>query len=78
MEKPQLYKANFEFTQQGNSNGTTQEIETLSINCESVGTHEFFFVLKSDSGWSIDDVKELQELFKKIENCLAQLKYNNE
>ena len=57
MEKPILYKANFEFTQQGNSNGTTQEIETLSIDCESAGTAEFFFVLKSDSGWSIDDVK---------------------
>ena len=73
MEKLILYKANFEFTQQENSNDTTEEIETLSIDCESVGTHEFFFVLKTDSGWSIDDVKELQELFLRIENCLAQL-----
>jgi hypothetical protein len=73
MEKPILYKANFEFTQQGNSNGTTQEIESLSIDCESSGTAEFFFVLKSDSGWSIDDVKELQELFLRVENCLVEL-----
>jgi hypothetical protein len=74
MEKPELYKANFEFTQQGNSNGTTQKYESLLIDCESSGTDEFFFVLKSDSGWSIDNVKELQELFLRIENCLVQLK----
>jgi hypothetical protein len=74
MEKPQLYKANFEFTQEGNHNGTTEEIESLLIDCESSGTDEFFYVLRSDKGWSIDDVGELQELFLKIEKSLEQLK----
>jgi hypothetical protein len=72
MEKPKLYKACFEFTQEGNYNGTTQDIEELSIHCENSGDG-FFFVLETETGWSVDDVKELQELFAKVENSLAQL-----
>jgi hypothetical protein len=72
MEKPKLYKACFKFTQEGNYNGTTQDIEELSIHCENSGDG-FFFVLETETGWSVDDVKELQELFAKVENSLAQL-----
>jgi hypothetical protein len=72
MEKPKLYKACFEFTQEGNYNGTTQAIEDLSISCENCGDG-FFFVLETETGWSIDDIEELKELFAKVKNSLAQL-----
>ena len=72
MEKPKLYKACFEFTQEGNYNGTTQAIEDLSISCENCGDG-FFFVLETETGWSIDGMEELQELFAKVKNSLEQL-----
>jgi hypothetical protein len=72
MEKPNLYKAKLEFTQEGNYNGTTQNVEELSITCESCGDG-FFFVLETETGWSVYDIEELQELFAKVKKSLEQL-----
>ena len=76
MEKPKLEKCVFEFSQEGNTNGTTSEYEDLTISCESsLGIdHEggCFYVLKSESGWSIDSVNELQELFDRIKKVIKQ------
>jgi len=32
-----------------------------------------FFVLETETGWSIDDIEELKELFAKVKNPLEQL-----
>ena len=71
--KPKLLKCSFTFDQEGNSNGTTDEIETLTIECEaSLGIDNdegCFYVLKTE-GWSIDNVNELQELFDRIQKII--------
>jgi hypothetical protein len=72
-DKPKLIKCSFTFDQEGNGNGTTNDIETLIIECEaSLGIDNdegCFYVLKAD-GWSIDNVNELQELFDRIQKVI--------
>jgi hypothetical protein len=72
-DKPKLIKCSFTFEQDGNGNGTTDEIETLTIECESslgIDNDEgCFYVLKTE-GWSIDSVNELQELFDRINKVI--------
>jgi hypothetical protein len=71
--KPKLIKCSFTFEQEGNGNGTTDEIEILTIECEAplgIDNDEgCYYVLKTD-GWSIDSVKELQELFDRINKVI--------
>jgi hypothetical protein len=72
-DKPELERCSFTFDQEGNGNGTTDEIETLTIECEaSLGIDNdegCFYVLKTQ-GWSIDSVNELQELFDRIQKVI--------
>ena len=76
MEKPKLERCIFEFSQEGNTNGTTSEHEDLTISCESSLGIDYeggcFYVLKSESGWSIDNVNDLQELFDRIQKIVKQ------
>jgi hypothetical protein len=71
--KPKLERCSFTFNQEGNSNGTTDEFETLTIECEaSLGIdndEDCFYVLKTE-GWSIDNVNDLQELFDRIQKVI--------
>ena len=80
MNKPKLDRCTFEFTQEGNCNGSTREYEDLTIICESscgIDNDEgCYYVLKSESGWSIDSVDELQELINRV--TLIVKKHNNE
>ena len=72
-EKPKLEKCSFTFNQEGNTNGTTDDIETLTIECDSsLGIDNdggCFYVLKTE-GWSIDSVNDLQELFDRIQKVI--------
>ena len=72
-DKPKLIKCSFTFDQEGNGNGTTEEIETLTIECESPlgidNDEDCFYVLRTE-GWSIDSVKDLQELFDRINKAI--------
>jgi hypothetical protein len=74
MEKPKLERCVFEFSQEGNTNGTTGDYEDLTISCESsLGIDNdggCFYVLKSESGWSIDNVNDLQELFDRLQTVI--------
>ena len=63
--KPELTKASFVFTQEGNTEGTTSEFEEITIDYEVVGDEGGFFVLRTE-GWSVDSVEELEELFNRI------------
>jgi hypothetical protein len=72
-EKPKLERCSFTFNQEGNTKGTTDDIEILTIECESplgIDNDEgCFYVLKTD-GWSIDNVNDLQELFDRIQKVI--------
>jgi hypothetical protein len=73
IDKPKLIKCCFTFDQEGNGNGTTEEIETLTIECESslgIDNDEGCFYVLRTEGWSIDSVKDLQELFDRIHKAI--------
>ena len=63
--KPELSKASFVFTQEGNTEGTTSDIEEITIDYEVIADEGGFFVLRTQ-GWSVDSVEELEELFNRI------------
>ena len=67
--KPKLEKCSFTFNQEGNTNGTTDDIETLTIECESslgIDNDEGCYYVLRTEGWSIDNVNELQYLLDRI------------
>jgi hypothetical protein len=74
MSKPKLVECSFTFTQNGNTNGTTEEVEELKVSCESsLGIDEdggCFYVLRSETGWSIDNLDELKELLNRIKHTI--------
>lgn len=73
MNKPKLEKCSFEFSQESNCNGSSNDLEILEISCESsLGIDNdggCFYVLKTE-GWSIDSLSELQELFDRISKVI--------
>lgn len=73
-EKPSLERMTFEFSQSGNCLVDRDESENLIIEVESsIGIDrdegDCFFVLKTEK-WSIDDEKDLKELFDRIKKCI--------
>jgi hypothetical protein len=71
MEKPSLYKATFEFIQDGNSDGTTEDIESIIIECEGLDVGSCYYVLKTD-GWSIDNTDELKQLIERVNKSIIE------
>lgn len=71
-----LDKCSFTFAQEGNCNGTTDEFEELTIECESscgIDNDEgCFYVLKTTTGWSVDSSNELQQLFDRINKVIKK------
>ena len=78
MEKPQLESASFTFSQDGNGLVAPNQMEQLTIECNSdFGIDESegcFYVLKTETGWSIDDIKELEELINRCNNVILNNK----
>ena len=72
-ERAKLERCSFTFCQDGNGNGTTEDTETLTIECDSsLGIDNdggCFYVLRTE-GWSIDNVNDLQELFDRIQKVI--------
>jgi hypothetical protein len=71
MNKPSLFKATFEFIQDGNTNGTTEDIESLIIECENIDADGCFYVLKTN-GWSIDEPEEIKSLIERINKIIIE------
>ena len=63
--KSELNRASFHFTQEGNTEGTTNEFEEITIDYEIIADEGGFFVLRTE-GWSVDSVEELEELLDRI------------
>jgi hypothetical protein len=63
-ERPEIYRISVEFSQSGNTLGTTEEHEELEVALEfQIGEEEGpFYVLKSTKGWSVDDIDDLKKL----------------
>ena len=74
MEKPQLQRMTFEFAQDGNCVSDIPEI--LTIECESsLGIDNdggCFYTLKTETGWTIDSVDELQVLIDRIKKVIEK------
>jgi hypothetical protein len=74
MEKPQLQRMTFEFVQEGNCVSDIPEI--LTIECESslgIDNDEgCFYTLKTETGWTIDSVEELQVLIDRIKKVIEK------
>ena len=72
--KPTLYKATFEFSQEGNTDGTTDEYEDLTIECEGLNIEkgDCYYVLRTTSGWSIDNIDELKELLERVDKVIKK------
>jgi hypothetical protein len=71
--KPKLEKCSFSFCQDANINGSTDEFEELTIECESslgIDNDEGCFYVLKTNGWSIDNVNDLQELFDRIDKVI--------
>jgi len=74
IDTPKIEKASFSFSQEGNCVGSTEEYEELTIECDSsagiVRDNGAFYVLKTETGWSVNDETELKYLFDKIDKAL--------
>jgi hypothetical protein len=72
--KPTLYRASFEFYQDGNTDGTTDETEELKVECMGLGdlSEGCYYVLKTNTGWSIDNIDELKQLLERIDKAIKK------
>ena len=70
-----LERATFEFSQDGNCISTSDQYESLTIECESslgIDRDEgCFYVLKTEK-WSIDDENDLKKLFDRIQKVIKK------
>ena len=75
IQQPILDRATFEFSQEGNCISDSDDIEFLTIECESsLGIDNdkgCFFVLKTEK-WSIDNEQDLKKLFDRIEKVIKK------
>jgi hypothetical protein len=71
--KPKLERCSFSFGQEGNTNGSTDTYEELTIECESslgIDNDEGCYYVLKTNGWSVDNVNDLQELFDRINKVI--------
>jgi hypothetical protein len=70
-----LERATFEFSQDGNCISSSDQYESLTIECESsIGIdrdEECFYVLKTEK-WSINDENDLKKLFDRIQKVIKK------
>jgi hypothetical protein len=70
-----LERATFEFSQDGNCISNSDQYEFLTIECESdLGIDRgegCFYVLKTEK-WSINDEKDLKQLFDRIQKTIKK------
>ena len=75
IQEPILERATFEFSQEGNCISDADDIEFITIECESsLGIDNdkgCFFVLKTEC-WSIDNELDLKKLFDRIQKVIKK------
>lgn len=80
MDTAYLNKISYYFSQEGNTSGTTSEDEELIVEVEGpVGSIEReggFLVIRSSTGWSINDADELMEILNLVQKGVPLSKQN--
>jgi hypothetical protein len=65
----------YEFSQEGNTLGTTEKVEELAIIVEAplgdIREDGGFLVIKSSTGWSIDENKEFIDLLNNVREGIS-------
>jgi hypothetical protein len=71
-DQPVMHKASFEFYQEGNTDGTTDETEEIKIECMGIGDLKegCYYVLRTQTGWSIDGPEELKQLLERVDRMM--------
>lgn len=76
MESLYLSKVIFEFFQEGNTDGTTEESEVLTVEMQScldsLDQGRGYMVLRTNSGWSFDSVSELTDIINCVETTMER------
>jgi len=67
-----LHKASFEFYQEGNSDGTTDETEEIKVECMGIGDLKegCYYVIRTQTGWSIDSPEEMKQLLERVDKMM--------
>ena len=66
---PMLSKITYVFTQEGNTDGTTEFVEELTVEVEGVFDiikDGGYLVLRTSTGWSINDPNDLNYIFDTV------------
>jgi hypothetical protein len=78
-EVPLMTHLEVRFSQEGNTLGTTEEYEDLTISMEyqilpEPGSEgEGFFTLKTKTGWSIDSADEIAKLVESVRSAAIEI-----
>ena len=76
MKEIKVNKITIELSQPTHCNSENDGDEFLTIEAQSslfVEPNEYFLVLKSEKGWTVDGINEMQELFSKIGKIVKTL-----
>ncbi|MBC8416709.1 hypothetical protein H8E06_00070 [bacterium] len=67
MKPPSIYHATVSFEQEGNTMGTTETDERITIDLEyQLGEEEGSFIVLRTAGWSIDSASDLESLINRV------------
>jgi hypothetical protein len=68
MENPLLQYVKFYFTQEGNTDGTTDDVEELIVEVEGLDIlgDGGYIVLRTSTGWSINEREDLNYIFEQV------------
>lgn len=81
-DRATLSKITYEFFQDGNTDGTTEQTEELVVEVEgAVGSIEKFggyLVIRTRTGWSVNNPKEFEELLNIVKNGVSSENLNND
>lgn len=68
MENPLLQYVKFYFTQEGNIDGTTSDVEELIVEVEGLDILKDggYIVLRTSTGWSINGIEDLNYVFEQV------------
>jgi hypothetical protein len=76
IKRPEIFNISINFSQRGNTMGTTDGYEDLNLKLEFPAGEKdgAFYVLKTESGWSIDDKEDIQKLIDVASEPLKKIK----
>jgi hypothetical protein len=73
-KRPAIGSIKVEFVQEGNTMGTTEDYEVVTIDLEFQGVEDDSFYVIRSNGWSFNDTEELQKLIDVASAPLTKIK----